>query len=37
MRAVDGASYLIDSQQLPDGSEFRRFSVTGLWGEDFLE
>lgn len=37
MKTVDPDSYLVDSQRLSDGSEYRRFSATGLWGEDLVE
>mmetsp|Transcript_22223 Transcript_22223/g.56955 ORF Transcript_22223/g.56955 Transcript_22223/m.56955 type:complete len:228 (+) Transcript_22223:131-814(+) len=37
VRAVDPEAYLVDSQRLPDGCEYRRMAVKGLWSEDTLE
>jgi len=37
VKTIDPQAYLIDSQILPDGSQYRRFSVAGLWGQDVLE
>uniref|UniRef100_A0A061S2F7 Uncharacterized protein n=2 Tax=Tetraselmis sp. GSL018 TaxID=582737 RepID=A0A061S2F7_9CHLO len=37
VHAVDSNAFLTDAQALGDGSEYRRFSVGGLWGRDDLE
>jgi hypothetical protein len=37
VKAADPESYLVDSQRLTDGCEYRRMSVKGIWTEDVLE
>jgi len=37
VKAADPESYLVDSQRLADGCEYRRMSVKGIWTEDVLE